>query len=310
MLFRTSVVVMGLAAGVALASGSSAQAQSVAATPPPNVDASLEGPYPARRVAIAVPSHGVALDGRLLLAAGTGPHPTLIMLDGLPGWDNVLDIDLAVRASGWNVLIFRYRGAWGAAGTFSVQHSVEDASAALAYLRRPDIAAKYGIDMRRIVLAGHSMGGFCALAAGRRDHRIAGMVLIDPWNVGGDAKLIAATAKARADYYAGFDDLGHALEGATAKTIGDETLRHAEDWDYVGWAADLAGRPILLFGGDNAAMGGNGPEVRALSNAIDQKDGRLLKSVIWPTDHYFTDRRSALSEAILAWLATVKPVAP
>ena len=59
---------------------------------------------------------GVTLDARLYQAAGAGPHPTLVMLDGLPGWHTQADIDMAARRAGWNVLVFHYRGLWGEPG--------------------------------------------------------------------------------------------------------------------------------------------------------------------------------------------------
>jgi len=37
---------------------------------------------------------------------------------------------------------------------------MEDADAAVAFVRRPDIADKFGIDPRRMRPRGHSMGGF------------------------------------------------------------------------------------------------------------------------------------------------------
>ena len=175
-----------------------AAALAVAAPAPPRPCRPLDGNNPAR-VAVLVPSHGVTLDGRALLAAGAGRHPTLIMLDGLPGWDNVYDVDLAVRASGWNVPIFRYRGIWGPAAAFPccIRSRIRKRPWPICAARRSPPNT-----------AGHSMGGFCALAAG--------LVLINPWNVGGDAKLVAIS-KEHTEYYIIFDNFGHSAHGATAK---------------------------------------------------------------------------------------------
>jgi len=158
------------------------------------------------------------------------------------------------------------------------------------------------------VLAGHSMGGFCALAAGRRDRRLAGIVAIDPWNAGGDAKMVLAAPQYRAGYDGAFDD-PLALGGVRGKTIAQETLDHAAAWDYDDWAGDMAGRPVLLFGAGNSQIEGNGPAVAALAEAIRAKDGHGLTAYVWPTDHYFTDRRAELIRTIVAWLGTVQPVA-
>ena len=45
-------------------------------------------------------------------------------------------------------------------------HSIEDTAAAVAYLRQPEVAKSLRLDPARIVLLGHSMGGFSG-AAGR-----------------------------------------------------------------------------------------------------------------------------------------------
>jgi hypothetical protein len=47
----------------------------------------------------------------------------------------------------------------GQPGIFSIHHVLEDADAAVTFVLRPEIAEKFGIDTRRIVLGGHSMGG-------------------------------------------------------------------------------------------------------------------------------------------------------
>ncbi len=82
------------------------------------------------------------------------------------------------------MLTLHYRGAWGSPGVFSIAHVLEDADAAVEFVRRTDVAAKFGIDTRRIVLGGHSMEGFSSAAHARHDHALQGVVLIDAWNVG------------------------------------------------------------------------------------------------------------------------------
>jgi dienelactone hydrolase len=269
-------------------------------------DPPADAHHPASSAALLIPSHGVTLDARLYRASGEGPHPTLVMLDGLPGWHNLADVDMAVRRAGWNVLAFHYRGIWGAPGRFSIAHSVQDAAAAIAYLRRPDIAATYGVDTRRLVIAGHSMGGFCAAAIARSDHGLAGAILIDPWDVGEDGAMLRHDPKSLASYAKeNFYDMGHAVRGASPLGVARE-IQAARDWDYVGWARDLAGRPLLVIGA--SAKEGNGKESQALADAIGRLDASGLKAVMMPTDHGFSDHRIALTETILAWLDKIRPV--
>ncbi|THD79450.1 MAG: alpha/beta fold hydrolase [Phenylobacterium sp.] len=269
-------------------------------------DPAADAQHPAGSAALLIPSHGVTLDARLYRASGAGPHPTLVMLDGLPGWHNLADVDMAVRRAGWNVLVFHYRGIWGAPGKFSIHHSVQDAAAALAYIRRPEIADKYGVDTRRLVVTGHSMGGFCAAALARTDSGLAGAILIDPWDVGEDAETLRRSPKTLGPYAReNFYDMGHAVRGANPLAIARE-IQAARGWDYVDWARDLARRPLLVIGA--SAKEGNGKESQALADAIRRSDASRLEAVMMPTDHGFSDHRIALTQTILAWLDKVQPV--
>jgi len=56
----------------------------------------------------AIPSHGVNLNAVLYVAGGSGPHPTVLLLHGLPGNEQNLDCAQTVRRAGWNVLTIHY----------------------------------------------------------------------------------------------------------------------------------------------------------------------------------------------------------
>ena len=124
-----------------------------------------------------IPSHGVGLNALLFVASGKGPHPTVILMHGLPGNERNLDLAQAIKRSGWDVLTFTYRGAWGSPGDFSISNSMEDTAAALAFARSSE-GAKYGIDPRHIVLAGHSMGGATAMMTAASATDLDGLILV------------------------------------------------------------------------------------------------------------------------------------
>ena len=81
------------------------------------------------------------MNALLFVAAGKGPHPTVILMHGLPGNERNLDLAQAIRRAGWDVLTFTYRGAWGSAGDFSISNAMEDTAAALDFARS-DAGAK------------------------------------------------------------------------------------------------------------------------------------------------------------------------
>src|SRR5262245_40574387 len=206
----------------------------VAADPLPAVpsavisDPAPDPAHPPRSAQVLVPSQGVGLNGLFYLAAGGGSHPTLVLLHGLPGNEQNLDLAQAIRRAGWNVLTLHYRGSWGSPGAFSIAHVLEDADAAVEFVRRADVAERFAVDTHRIVLGGHSMGGFATASHARADDRLLGIILIDAWNVGatGDelGRLSEADLAAAAEKE--FNDLGNSLQGATAATMAQEIVAH------------------------------------------------------------------------------------
>lgn len=136
-------------------------AAAAAARPCSAVDPPRNATHPAHNQQLLIPSGGVGMNALLFAAAGAGPHPTVILMHGLPGNERNLDLAQAMRRCGWDVLTFTYRGAWGSPGDFSISNAMEDTGAALAFARSPE-GAKLGMDPKHIVLAGHSMGGATA----------------------------------------------------------------------------------------------------------------------------------------------------
>jgi pimeloyl-ACP methyl ester carboxylesterase len=239
------------------------------------------------------------LNALFYLAGGEGPHPTMVLLHGFPGNEQNLDLAQAIRRAGWNVLTLHYRGAWGSPGMFSIGHVLEDADAAVRFVRRADIAEKFGIDAGRIVLGGHSMGGFASAAHARADGGLFGIVLIDAWNVGalGDRFARVRGAERAALVAMEFDDIGNSLQGATATSTSDEIVAHRIEWNFMSWAKDLTHRPLLVIG----ASKGFGEENRQLADAVVRAGGKVT-AVTLTSDHSFQDQRIGLEAEVVRWL--------
>src|SRR5689334_11321801 len=125
--------------------------------------------HPASMEVLHIPTGGAEINGVAYLASGEGPHPTLVICHGWPGNEKNLDLAQAVRRAGWNAVTFNYRGSWGSPGEFHFSQVMEDPAAVLAWLRKPENASKYGIDPKRIAIAGHSMGGWATAQTASRD---------------------------------------------------------------------------------------------------------------------------------------------
>ena len=265
---------------------------------PAVTDPAPDAEHPTANRQLLVPSGGVGMNALFLLASGSEAKPTLVLLHGLPGNERNLDLAQAVRRSGWNVLTFTYRGAWGSPGRFSIANAVEDVAAAMAYVHQPEVAAKYRVDTGRIVLGGHSMGGFAAAQYAATHDDIAALLLLDAWNVGADGKPVRGDPARRAELVAGFDDLGNSLAGADAQTLAKEVEHSPEAWDLLTVAPALAKHPVLLVWADRGIAQQN----LALAGAMRKAGATQLTTAHLPSDHAFSDHRIALSREVVAWL--------
>lgn len=254
-------------------------------------------------VALQIQSGGQPMNAVYYLAGGPGPHPTVLLLHGFPGNEQNLDLAQAMRRAGWNVLTFHYRGSWGSGGSFSFTHVLEDANAALGFLRNPDAAKTFNADRDHIVVIGHSMGGLAAAHLARRNPALTGVGLIDAANMGRAAarlKLLPRPARAPIANRV-FADLGP-LAGTSPAALADELADHNADFDYLPWAAEMARVPALVIGA--TGQDGRAKEGAALAEAL-RKAGGTVTALEMPTDHSFSDHRVALQAATLNWLAAL-----
>jgi pimeloyl-ACP methyl ester carboxylesterase len=261
-------------------------------------DPQRDARYPSHNQQLLIPSHGVGMNALLFAASGKGPHPTVILMHGLPGNERNLDLAQAIRRAGWDVLTFTYRGAWGSPGTFSISNAMEDTKAALDFARSPD-AARLGIDPRNIVLAGHSMGGATALMTATQSTRLDGLILIDAWDIAADGRQ-----SSREELVAESNDFGNALHDATPESTADEIIAHGSQWDLVAAAPRIRRLRVLTITARLAGAASNRPISAALRRA-----GNRVTAIEMDTDHPFSDHRIALAGAIVHWLQAL-PLKP
>lgn len=250
---------------------------------------------PARMEVLHVPSGGVEINGLAYLAAGAGPHPTLVIAHGWPGNEKNLDLAQAVRRAGWNAVTFNYRGSWGSPGNFHFVQVPQDAAAVIAFLRAPETAAKLGIDPARIVLAGHSMGGWATALAAAKDPRLAGAITISM----GDLGLVGGLARTElVKISAGNSE---ALAGTSAEMMADELIAGAAANRTQAGAAGLALVPMLVLSSDD----GLAAHSAGLVAAVRKAGGRVTAAHV-ATDHSWSDSRIALERQVISWLQALK----
>lgn len=287
--------------GLSLAAVLLAQAHPAPASPL-DTDPPADTAHPASFAEVAVPSHGVQLLGTLYIAAGAGAHPTAILFHGFPGFELNGDLAQVLRRAGYNVLIAHYRGSWGVSGTFSFQHAIEDADAEVVWVRSAAVAAQYHIDPARIVVLGHSLGGFIALSAAAHEPAVVAAVAISAASLGSRFANVrpADRDKAVRQYVVRANPVEFlALAGTSPQALGREVFDHRAEWSFQHLAPELGKRPVLLV----TAHDGSGPASEALLQALRSAGNTRSQHLEFPTDHPYSDHRIALERAILDWLA-------
>lgn len=263
---------------------------------------------PAQTQQTVLPSHGSMLLGVFYLAAGAGPHPTAVIFHGFPGYEQNLDLAQTMRAHGWNVLAMHYRGSWGVKGGFSFQHCTEDADAEVRFLIEPANAHKYRIDTRRILVIGHSMGGYMAASSAAHNPQIAGVVLISAWNIGADYDSLNQNGSKRSTIKDEAKSLGEdgnllPLSGTNNESLALEIYDHQSQLNFVNLAPRISPRPVFVI----TANDGLAPTDHALVEALHKAGDSRVTERHWNTDHSYSGERFELASAVLKWAETNLP---
>lgn len=256
-------------------------------------DPAPDSAHPARMEVLHIPSGGVRINGVAYLASGAGRHPTVILLHGLPGNEKNLDLAQAVRRAGWNAITFNYRGSWGSPGAFRFGGNLEDADAVLAFVRDSGHAARLGIDPARLVLAGHSMGGWVTVLTAAHHPELRGAILISA------ADMARAGAMPRDRLAAAMADNMESLAGVTAESMADDLIAGGKDWGFDRAAPGLEQLPMLVLSSDDGLAAHTDPLVAKLRSRGNDRVTAIHES----TDHSWSGKRIALQRAVLEWLA-------
>lgn len=259
--------------------------------------------YPPQILDMQFEVEGAKINAVLYQAQGSGPHPTVILLHGFPGFEKNLDLAQAMRRAGWNVLYFHYRGSWGSDGVFSFLHVVEDVAAVIEAVQEPAFVTRYRVDPKRLTLVGHSMGGFAALIGGAESAAIDCVASLAGANLGGFALAVTDSPEVRAGMEASLDSWSGPIRGASGANLIDEVLVNRARFDTSGRAALLAPKTILLVAGrlDDVTLVTihHEPLVEALRAA---GAASLNAKVFEEGDHSFSGQRIRLAKTLVGWL--------
>jgi pimeloyl-ACP methyl ester carboxylesterase len=272
-----------------------------AAAPPADLPAAIyadpapDAAHPARMVVLHIPSGGVSINGVAYLASGAGPHGTVVLCHGLPGNEKNLDLAQAIRRAGWNAVTFNYRGSWGSPGSFRFAQNPQDADAVLAYLADPANAKALGVDPRKLVIVGHSMGGWVAVITAAHHPELAGLATFSA------ADMSTIGAAPQAVRVKVMEENMEALAGITAESMAADAAEAAEGRSFAKAAAGLVKTPYLAMTSDD----GLARDTDALVEAIRAAGGTKVAAAHVAADHSWSDHRIALEAIVINWLASL-----
>ncbi|MFI7636079.1 alpha/beta hydrolase family protein [Nonomuraea sp. NPDC049400] len=259
--------------------------------------------FPATTPALTFDSAGATLLGVLHVPAGRGPHPVVVLLHGFPGNERNFDLAQVLRRAGYASLVFHYRGSWGVGGSWSWGHVLEDAAAVVAGLRDRDVAAAHRLDLRRVVLIGHSLGGFAALMTAAADPSVTAVASVAGFDFGAVSALCRAEPSHRATYAEAFAGELGPLQGTSGQALVAEMEAAGESWRLAGLAPLLAHRPVLLIGTSLDPVTPYDLHHEPVVAAYQAQPVKHLEHHVFPTDHALSDHRVTLARTILGFLA-------
>lgn len=261
--------------------------------------------YPATMMPVCFNSAGKKLLGTILLAAGKGPHPTVLLLHGFPGNELNLDIAHAVRRAGFNVALFHYRGSWGSEGSFTWLNCIDDTKTAIELLRSKEAASMFRVDSDRIVLIGHSLGGFLTFYSLIHDEKLKAGAFMSGFNFGIWAQLIKHDDSAKKISLEQMEFPAKMLNGTSAPALLDEMLDNEKEFNLVNHADVLAKKDVFMIGAkyDQVAVTDfhHAPLEAAIRNFNPE-----LKSKILSAGHSFAEKRIELTREIVNWLNKIE----
>ena len=259
-------------------------------------DPARDTAHPARMAVVHVPSGDVEINAVVYVAAGPGPHPVVVLCHGLPGNEKNLDLAQAIRRAGWTAITFNYRGSWGSPGHYSFANDLADVDAVLAYARDPANVAKLGLDPKRIVLGGHSLGGWATALTAAHDKGLAGAFMISPGNISRIGKM------PRGEAIAFLQDNGMESLATTPEAMADELIAKGDAYDFMQSAPRLTDTRLLMLTSDD----GGAPAADALVAGIRAKGGKSVTTIRVRTDHSWSGARVRLASELIRWLRVLR----
>jgi hypothetical protein len=272
---------------------------------PVTEDAPNDTKNPASMQPVSFESNGSKLLGTFFSASGEGLHPTVLLLHGFPGNEVNFDIAHAVRRMGFNVMVFHYRGCWGSKGDYLWLNLVEDVEEAIKFLKSNSTQEKYKVDSSKLVLIGHSMGGFAAMYNSIKHDAIVNVATLAGFNAGlfgefieGNAELIQYSASV-------MEPSMEYVECDSAITLLNEMIINKKEWNLLNHLEKLITKNLLIVSSKYDTIAPLEIHHKPLVGALKIAGAKNMREYILETGHSFSDSRIKLTRIVCEWLSNV-----
>ncbi len=245
---------------------------------------------PAGTIELTIPSEDSRLAGFIYTANGVQKHPTLLLLHGYPGNERNLDLGQVVRAHGWNIIYFDYRGSWGSEGQYSFKNCVQDVVNVVAFCKKYSDSLR--IDTSNIALFGHSLGGWVCLKALAEIPGIKKGFAISAANFYQQFKNIS-TEQLKAFAARPNNPYSYFVLNTPVEQIYKQII---DDLSYFNLDNDeaLSGKQYIMIDENN--------KNKELAESLRKKNHNYFEYEVWKTDHGFTNKRISLINKVLSFL--------
>ena len=264
-----------------------------------------EKEYPSRMSPFIFSNSNEKLIGTFFLTSGIGPHPTVLLMHGFPGNEVNYDIAHSIRRYGFNVMIFHYRGSWGSSGDFTFANSLKDVSSAIQFLNSESALEDYRVDKDKIIMIGHSFGGFAALFNAVNYNEIKNIASLAGFNFGYFSQFAQQDQDTKDATMKGLSLGSQLLNNADPQLLYDEMITNQNDWNLLNLNNKLNGKNILLVGAEDDTVSPLEIHHTPLVEKLQLSDNKITNTVL-KSGHSFLCCRIKLNEVIIEWIKNIE----
>lgn len=228
---------------------------------------------------------------------GGGPRPTVLLLHGYPGDENNYDLAHVFQRAGYTVVIFHYRGTWGSEGLFSLGHVLEDVSSAVGFIRQHSGEETFQFDAEKLMIIGHSMGGFAALQTAARDSHLLGAAAIAAFDFSLASKMPCLHEAIQKEFADCLPIHRIDLDG-----LMKEIDENAMNWSFPALADGLSTKPVCLIGAEKDVISLPKYHLTPLAELLRQNAGAKVTVKLLDDGHCLSGTRIELAEILLSWM--------